>query len=102
VSKAAVGHDVSCLTGHEGGGLADGFRSLDLSFNNIRHPPHLPSLKCVKILYLIQNKISKVKEDDFDWCKDTITSLELGGNRIRVKRYRRCHCRADQKVLLGY
>nr|XP_031864267.1 uncharacterized protein CI109_000180 [Kwoniella shandongensis]KAA5531339.1 hypothetical protein CI109_000180 [Kwoniella shandongensis] len=58
--------------------------SLDLSFNNIRHPPHLPSLTKVKILYLVQNKISVVEEGELDWCKDTITSLELGGNRIRV------------------
>ncbi|WVQ83209.1 hypothetical protein IAT38_005348 [Cryptococcus sp. DSM 104549] len=58
--------------------------SLDLSFNNIRHPPNLPSLTQVNVLYLVQNKISKVEEGELDWCKDTITSLELGGNRIRV------------------
>ena len=59
-------------------------RSLDLSFNNIRYPPYLPSLKYVKVLYLIQNKISRIDEGELDWCKDTLTSLELGGNRIRV------------------
>ncbi|KAK8858646.1 hypothetical protein IAR55_002875 [Kwoniella newhampshirensis] len=58
--------------------------SLDLSFNNIRHLPNLPSLTKVKTFYLIQNKISTIEEGELDWCKDTITSLELGGNRIRV------------------
>lgn len=59
-------------------------RSLDLSFNNIRHPPNLPSLTEVNIMYLVQNKISRVEPGELDWCKDTITSIELGGNRIRV------------------
>nr|ODN99830.1 enzyme regulator [Cryptococcus depauperatus CBS 7855] len=58
--------------------------SLDLSFNNIRHPPSLPSLKQVSVLYLVQNKISKIEEGELDWCKDTLKSLELGGNRIRA------------------
>lgn len=58
--------------------------SLDLSFNNIRHVPTLPSLTKVKILYLVQNKITKVEEGDVDWCADTLTSIELGGNRLRV------------------
>ncbi|WOO76757.1 Protein phosphatase 1 regulatory subunit 7 [Vanrija pseudolonga] len=58
--------------------------SLDLSFNNIRHVPNLPSLTAVKILYLVQNKIGKIDEGALDWCKDTITSIELGGNRIRA------------------
>lgn len=59
-------------------------RSLDLSFNNIRHIPNLPSLKFVKILYLVQNKITKIEEGSLDWCAETLTSIELGGNRIRV------------------
>lgn len=62
-------------------------RSLDLSFNNIRHPPNLPSLTKVKVMYLVQNKIAKVEEGELDWCSDTITSIELGGNRIRVSRF---------------
>jgi protein phosphatase 1 regulatory subunit 7 len=60
-------------------------RSLDLSFNNIRHPPNLPSLTKVKILYLVQNKIARVEPGELDWCSNTITSIELGGNRIRVR-----------------
>jgi len=63
---------------------ADG-RSLDLSFNNIRHIPSLPSLTKVNVMYLVQNKIGKVDEGALDWAKDTLTSLELGGNRIRVR-----------------
>lgn len=59
-------------------------RSLDLSFNNIRHIPTLPSLTKVNVLYFVQNKISRIDEGSLDWCSETITSLELGGNRIRV------------------
>lgn len=58
--------------------------SLDLSFNNIRHVPSLPSFTKVNVMYLVQNKIGKVDEGVLDWAKDTLTSLELGGNRIRV------------------
>ncbi|CAD6584562.1 MAG: hypothetical protein TREMPRED_003863 [Tremellales sp. Tagirdzhanova-0007] len=57
--------------------------SLDLSFNNIRHAPNLPSLTKVKVLYLVQNKIGNVEQGELDWCRATLTSLELGGNRIR-------------------
>lgn len=60
------------------------YRSLDLSFNNIRRAPNLPSLKKVQVMYLVQNKIAKIEEGELDWCSDTITSIELGGNRIRV------------------
>ena len=58
--------------------------SLDLSFNNIRHPPSLPSQKHIRTLYLVQNKISKIEPGELDWAAETMTSLELGGNRIRV------------------
>ncbi|KIR68608.1 enzyme regulator [Cryptococcus bacillisporus CA1873] len=58
--------------------------TLDLSFNNIRHAPSLPSLKNVDTLYLVQNKISRLEEGELDWCQETMKSLELGGNRIRV------------------
>lgn len=63
--------------------------SLDLSFNNIRHLPSLSSLIAVKILYFVQNKITKIDQGVLDWCADTLTSLELGGNRIRVSERRR-------------
>jgi Leucine-rich repeat (LRR) protein len=59
-------------------------RSLDLSFNNIRDIPVLPSLTKVHVLYFVQNKISRIDEGSLDWCSETLTSLELGGNRIRV------------------
>ena len=39
----------------------------------------------VNVMYLVQNKIGKVDEGALDWAKDTLTSLELGGNRIRVR-----------------
>jgi protein phosphatase 1 regulatory subunit 7 len=73
---------LNCYTFDKRTSLTD--RSLDLSFNNIRHPPNLPSLKKVKVMYLVQNKIAKVEPGQLDWCADTITSIELGGNRIRV------------------
>ncbi|WWC96181.1 hypothetical protein V866_003048 [Kwoniella sp. B9012] len=57
--------------------------SLDLSFNNLRHPPSLHSLTKLNVLYLVQNKISHIEPGELDWCQDTITSIELGGNRIR-------------------
>lgn len=60
------------------------YSTLDLSFNNIRHAPSLPSLKHVDTLYLVQNKISRLEEGELDWCQETMKSLELGGNRIRV------------------
>ncbi|BEI86868.1 hypothetical protein CcaverHIS002_0702140 [Cutaneotrichosporon cavernicola] len=58
--------------------------SLDLSFNNIRHVPNLPSLRDVDTLYLVQNKISRIDEGVLDWCAEKMKSIELGGNRIRV------------------
>ncbi|WVW84763.1 hypothetical protein I302_106798 [Kwoniella bestiolae CBS 10118] len=58
--------------------------SLDLSFNNLRHAPSLPSLTKLNVLYLVQNKISHIEPGKLDWCKDTITSIELGGNRLRA------------------
>jgi hypothetical protein len=38
----------------------------------------------VKVLYLVQNKIGKIEKGELDWCKETLTSIELGGNRLRV------------------
>lgn len=58
-------------------------RSLDLSFNNIRHAPKLTSQTRLRILYLVQNKISVIEEGDLDWAAGSMTSLELGGNRLR-------------------
>ena len=57
--------------------------SLDFSFNNLRHPPTLPSQARLKILYLVQNKINQVEAGQLDWCSSTLTSIELGGNRLR-------------------
>lgn len=57
--------------------------SLDFSFNNLRHPPTLPSQTRLKILYLVQNKINQVEAGQLDWCSSTLTSIELGGNRLR-------------------
>lgn len=58
--------------------------SLDLSFNNIRHAPSLPSLTKVQTIYLVQNKIGHVHPGALDWCQGTMKSIELGGNRLRA------------------
>lgn len=58
-------------------------RTLDLSFNGLRHPPRLTSQTRMHTLYLVQNKISHVDPQDLEWAKDTMKSLELGGNRLR-------------------
>lgn len=60
-----------------------GLTTLDLSFNNIRHAPRLPSQKTISTLYLVQNKIAEVQEGDLDWSAGSMKSLELGGNRLR-------------------
>lgn len=64
--------------------VAEMCRSLDLSFNNIRKAPTLPSLAKLQVLYLVQNKISRVEEGELDWAAETLTSIELGGNRLRA------------------
>jgi protein phosphatase 1 regulatory subunit 7 len=38
----------------------------------------------MRILYFVQNKISSIQAGDLDWCADTLTSIELGGNRLRA------------------
>lgn len=56
---------------------------LDLSFNLLRQIPepiqYLPSLEKV---FFVQNKISQI--NGLDRIGQTLRSLELGGNRIRV------------------
>lgn len=67
------------------------YRSLDLSFNLLRKVPadQLDTLKAIKILYFIQNKISHI--DGLNGVADTLESVEFGGNKLRVghKRFRR-------------
>jgi hypothetical protein len=58
--------------------------TLDLSFNNVRHVPNLPSQRHISTLYLVQNKIAEVEPGELDWAADSMKSLELGGNRLRV------------------
>jgi protein phosphatase 1 regulatory subunit 7 len=58
-------------------------RTLDLSFNKIKHVSHLSHLRKLTELYLVSNKISSV-----DGLQELtqLTNLELGANRIRVGR----------------
>lgn len=59
------------------------FRVLDLSFNNLKHVPHsLDHLTALRIIYFVQNRISRI--DGLNGVGRTLRSLELGGNRIRV------------------
>ncbi|PNS18290.1 Protein phosphatase 1 regulatory subunit SDS22 [Sphaceloma murrayae] len=55
-------------------------RSLDISYNKIRHIKHLDHLKDLTHLYLVQNKISKI--DNLEGL-EKLQYLELGANRIR-------------------
>ncbi|KAH9472500.1 hypothetical protein Pst134EA_003109 [Puccinia striiformis f. sp. tritici] len=56
-------------------------KTLDFSFNLIRKIENLDSLESLSTLYLIQNKISQIEA--LDNLAKTLTSLELGSNRIR-------------------
>lgn len=60
-------------------------RSLDYSFNNIKHISDIAHLAKLDTLYFVQNKISHIREDDFEGpIQKSLTSLELGGNRLRA------------------
>lgn len=54
-------------------------KTLDLSFNKIKHIKNLDCLKKLENLYFVQNKISKIENLD-QLCN--LKNLELGGNRI--------------------
>lgn len=57
---------------------------LDLSFNNLKHVPHcLPNLTSLHTIYFVQNRISHIT--GLEALGRTLRSLELGGNRIRVR-----------------
>ena len=62
------------------------FSTLDLSFNLIKHIPeeletHLTSLKTI---FFVQNRISHIA--NLGGLAATLRSVELGGNRLRVRR----------------
>ena len=57
-------------------------KSLDLSFNKIKHIKNVSHLKALKDLYFVQNKISKIEGLD---GLEALRMLELGGNRVRVR-----------------
>ncbi|SPO24671.1 probable SDS22 - protein phosphatase 1, regulatory subunit 7 [Ustilago trichophora] len=58
--------------------------SLDLSFNNIHHITNVSHLAQCQTIYFVQNKISRVRPTDLTGpIADSLTSLELGGNRLR-------------------
>ena len=60
------------------------YRFLDISFNHITEIEHLEGLILLKKLFLIQNKISFIK----NLCPlVNLTVLELGSNKIKVKIY---------------
>lgn len=54
-----------------------------MSFNNVRHVSRISHLSC-HTLYFVQNKIAKIRPDDFQAPLSlSLRSLELGGNRLR-------------------
>jgi protein phosphatase 1 regulatory subunit 7 len=59
-------------------------RTLDLSFNLIKHLPSeiFDTLTSLRTLYLVQNKVSKIA--GLEGLAASLVSLELGGNRLRV------------------
>lgn len=59
--------------------------SLDLSFNLLRKVPkkQLENMKKLKMLYFIQNKISKI--EGLEAIAGTLESVEFGGNKLRVR-----------------
>ena len=58
-------------------------RVLDLSFNNIKHVPQsLHRLTSLRTIYFVQNRISHI--ENLNGLGNTLRSLELGGNKIRV------------------
>jgi Leucine-rich repeat (LRR) protein len=78
------------------------FSTLDLSFNNIRHVPNLPSQHHISTLYLVQNKIAEVEAGELDWAAKSMKSLELGGNRLRVSETRQLtnHPSANDRLVI--
>ena len=58
------------------------FSYLDLSFNHIQVIERLEGAVSLQKLFLIQNKITKIENLS---CLTTLTMLELGSNRIRVR-----------------
>ena len=60
------------------------YRTLDLSFNLLRAiPPGLRHLLKLKTVYFVQDRISVIS--GLEGLGATLTSLELGGNKIRVR-----------------
>ena len=58
-------------------------RTLDLSFNLIKCMENLSCLRCLKKLYFVQNKISKIEGVEE---LAELDMIELGANKIRVSR----------------
>lgn len=57
-------------------------RSLDLSFNKIKHIKNVSHMVGLTDLYFVQNKISKIEGLE---GLSKLRNLELGANRIRVR-----------------
>ena len=58
------------------------YSSLDISFNNVRVIKGLETLVKLEKFFLINNKIKKIENLDH---LTSLTMLELGDNRIRVR-----------------
>ena len=68
-------------------------RTLDLSFNLLRAiPAGLKHLQKLKTVYFVQDRISTIS--GLDSLGASLTSLELGGNKIRVRRGKSCNTKS--------
>lgn len=70
-------------------GLEDfqNLKSLDLSFNKIKHIKNISHLKKLTELFFVQNKITRIEGlEDLRLIKN----LELGANKIRVRHIAFC------------
>ncbi|CAD6901260.1 unnamed protein product [Tilletia controversa] len=71
--------------------------TLDLSFNNIRHVSNVSHLSRCHTLYFVQNKIGRIREEDFQGpIAESLTSLELGGNRLRAIEHIDCLTKLEE------
>lgn len=63
--------------------MSNGYRVLDLSFNLLRNVPSgLEQHQLLHTIFFVQNKIAKIS--GVQGLANSLRSLELGGNRIRV------------------
>jgi Leucine-rich repeat (LRR) protein len=72
------------------------YSTLDFSFNLLRHipasssPDSLSQYPNLKVLFLVQNGIKRI--EGLDGLGQSLETLELGGNKIRVRVIYKLEC----------